>query len=520
MGPTMGLVRLLARVALLHISRLFAILLDKMIGKASNVKISLGKKLVLLLVAIAVALSSFALVIGYRVVDDMNGQHYMNRANEIAATVSDVVDKGDAKKLVDKAKDAYRSAGEPVFSDHMGEPVFDAYVTNYDHLADAPEFQSLLGQLRNIQSSNDVNCLYLVFLMPEDRAFVYLVDAAEEDACPTGCIDPVYEVNEAVLHNPAVGFPAYITDTPEYGWLVSAGAPVYDETGDVVCYAFVDISMDAIKQQQTNYFATLVGGIIGLAAVIGILSIFYVRRTIVRPLNSLSEAAARYCTPEEGQHSSFEELDIHTGDEIESLHKSMIQMEHDIDGYIDNLVRTRMELRDTQIEADRMSNLAHTDALTGMLSKLSYDQQMEVLESQVANGSAAFGLAVVDLNYLKQTNDNYGHECGNVSLVRLSNTIQSTFIGMSAYRIGGDEFVVLFMGDDCLKAQELVDEFKATIERIQHASGLKPWERTSAAIGLAVYDTTIDTSANDVFRRADSAMYDNKRQMKGVKGAR
>ena len=50
---------------------------------------------------------------------------------------------------------------------------------------------------------------------------MYLVDAATEDPCPTGCIDPLYDINRGVLTNPEIGFPAYITDTPEYGWLVS-----------------------------------------------------------------------------------------------------------------------------------------------------------------------------------------------------------------------------------------------------------------------------------------------------------
>ena len=43
---------------------------------------------------------------------------------------------------------------------------------------------------------------------------------------------------------------------------------------------------------------------------------------------------------------------------------------------------------------------------------------------------------------------------------------------------------------------------------------LEPWEKVSAAVGVAFYDPKIDTNADDVFKRADKEMYDNKIAMK------
>ena len=498
----------------------YDILFRHIIRKVYLLKISLGNKLALLLLVFTVGLSGVALVVGLRVVDDMNSQHYTNRANEIAATVASIIDADDAAKLVDQTKAIYSASSEHVLSDEWGTPEFDAYVGRYAHLTEQPEFATLLTQLRTLQDVNDVDCLYLAFVIPEDEAFVYLVDAAEEEPCPPGCVDPVYEVNRAVLTEPEVGFPAYITDTPEYGWLVTAGVPVHDSNGNVVCYAFDDISMDAIKQRQQNRFINLAVGTLSLAAILGVVAYWYVKRSIVRPLDELSEAAARYCTPEEGQRSTFEDLSIHTRDEIESLHKSMIQMEHDIDGYIENLVNTKTQLRDTRIEANLMSDLAHKDALTGLASKLSYDQEMEHLDDLAKTGDAVYGLVVIDLNDLKNTNDLYGHDCGNVSLKRLSELIQSVFSDSPVYRIGGDEFVVLLTGEVYGQAQELVHTFEAAIAEIAQTKGIEPWERISAAIGYALYDSVVDTNTNGVFHRADAQMYENKRRMKGDRGVR
>ena len=49
---------------------------------------------------------------------------------------------------------------------------------------------------------------------------------------------------------------------------------------------------------------------------------------------------------------------------------------------------------------------------------------------------------------------------------------------------------------------------------LQRAEGLQPWQRISAAIGIAAYDGSVDTCTEDVLKRADAAMYQNKVAMK------
>ena len=484
-------------------------------------KISLGTKIVLVLVAFAIVLSGVSIAVSYRSIQGMNDEHYLGRADEIAATVSRVVDAKDLATLQKKTMEIYASTPDRVTSDEWGTPEFENYVGRYADLVQTPEYQRILAQLRNLQEVNDVDCLYTVFVVPQDEAFVYLVDAAEEEPCPIGCIDPIYEMNREVLVDPTVGFPACITDTEEYGWLVSAGVPVYDDGDEVVGYAFADISMDVIKQKERDYIQQLSIMLVVLTVAICALVIVLVRRFIVRPLKTLSKAATSYCTPQANMRSTFAGLDIHSKDEIGDLHKSMIQMENDIDTYIDNLVETRAKLNSTRREADLMSDLAHKDALTGVRNRLAYEQEIAQLDAELAAGQDAFGIAVVDLNDLKTTNDQYGHECGNVSLQRVSHFICLAFAHSPVFRIGGDEFVVVLRGNDFDKVEDLVAEFRETLASQDDAeSALEPWERVSAAIGYALYDSDLDTDADSVFRRADKLMYENKKQMKGDAGVR
>jgi diguanylate cyclase (GGDEF)-like protein len=169
-----------------------------------------------------------------------------------------------------------------------------------------------------------------------------------------------------------------------------------------------------------------------------------------------------------------------------------------------------------------MSDLARTDALTGIRNKLAYDQEATILQRELDEGKTEFGIAIVDLNDLKKTNDLYGHDCGDVSLRQLSMITCTTFEHSPVFRIGGDEFAIILRGEDYQHIEELVETLEKRIRALQETdpSKLKPWERISAAIGYAIFDAKLDANVSAVFRRADEHMYENKKQMKGEAGIR
>ena len=477
-------------------------------------KLSLRKKIIIVLVVFAVLLSSVAAFVSWRTISRMSDRQYKNRADELAATIARVIQVEDAKLLRDRILGIYRSSENKVSSEDWGSEAFDAYVAHFAGQEETEEFRRLLQQLRTLQEVNSVDCLYLIWVEPADEAWIYLVDAALEDPCPPGVFDPLYEFNKPALENPKGGFPAYITNTEEYGWLVTAAAAVLDEEGQIACYAAVDISMDAIKAQQHEFITTLIAALMLLTVCLCVLVIGYVNRYVIRPVNQLSEAALRYRNPETKERTSFETLNIHTGDELESLQNSMIQMEKDIDTYIENLVQTRAQLKTTRMEAEQMNELAHKDALTGLGNKLAYDKALQLLNQELKQGRTAFGVAVIDLNDLKKINDAYGHDCGSMSLRQISSLICNTFVHSPVFRIGGDEFTVVLRGNDYDRIEELVSSFYAAQSELAANPKISPWDRVSAALGYALYDARRDHSAEDVFRRADEKMYEQKKQMK------
>ena len=253
-----------------------------------------------------------------------------------------------------------------------------------------------------------------------------------------------------------------------------------------------------------------------LTVFICIIAILYVRTKIVTPINMLSKAAGQYGIKNgKAYHHQFRNIDIHTGDELEILLSSMKQMEKDIDNYIDSLTQTKAQLNSARQKADDLHDLAHLDSLTGINNRLAYDKEIITLDAEIRNGFQSFGIAMIDLNYLKRINDSYGHECGNAAIISLSSIICDIFTESPVFRIGGDEFAIILQNDDYANIESLAQEFNQRLEQLTDDSSLEPWEKITAALGYSLFDPLADHCSDDVFKRADKNMYQRKKDMKG-----
>ncbi|MBQ9505203.1 MAG: GGDEF domain-containing protein, partial [Lachnospiraceae bacterium] len=181
---------------------------------------------------------------------------------------------------------------------------------------------------------------------------------------------------------------------------------------------------------------------------------------------------------------------------------------------VDQLKTTLTKLKDTEEQADAMAELASRDSLTGIRNKTAYDSYIQSNEKSFLTGQEGFGFAMIDLNYLKKTNDTYGHDKGNVLIIKLCQTVCTVFVHSPVFRIGGDEFIVVLKGRDYQDIEALLKKFNATLDEFAKDPSLQPWEKVSAAIGYALYNRETDKSIDDVFKRADKAMYECKTRMK------
>lgn len=158
----------------------------------------------------------------------------------------------------------------------------------------------------------------------------------------------------------------------------------------------------------------------------------------------------------------------------------------------------------------QVEHIAFHDGLTRLPNRLLLaDRVAQALALCDRTGSMA-ALCYMDLNGFKPINDQYGHDMGDEVLRVTGQRLQEQVrANDTAARIGGDEFVLLLTAvtdpAEITKAMERV--LKAIEQPIDLGGGRVV--RVSAAVGTAIYPQD-GTNANDLLRRADQAMYENK----------
>ena len=160
--------------------------------------------------------------------------------------------------------------------------------------------------------------------------------------------------------------------------------------------------------------------------------------------------------------------------------------------------------------------LAYRDSLTGLRNTNSYWAWINDFDKEIETRDMVFGILVFDINYLKETNDRYGHDVGNKLIASVAQIISETFKRSPVFRIGGDEFVAILQNRDLDDIDELIGIFDRECQ-LKSIEADEDYIPVSIAKGFARYDSKNDENFIDVFNRADDAMYKNKREIKGAK---
>ena len=481
---------------------------------------------VLAIVIVEAAMTYFSLVSSRR-----NRETFANFTDSLSGSVAATIDKNDADLLRQKVDDILVKIPEAdiVTSEEEDETKIEEYMANFAPLEQDTEFQTAFNRVRSslvdITKASEktyVTSIYIAHIHVYNDAegnkqglFIYLVDSAEEDPCPPGWADPLYEQNRGILVDPTIGMPAYETNTG-YGYLVTSCTYI---AGSDMLYAAVDVSMTEVRSFQANsiisLFIYMVITII-LVAAAGMITVYFIFN---KPLKKITAVADSYDDKDPKRaHENFVNLNIKTHDELAVLADSIKQMEQGVNERIEMLTGVNKKLIESQQQAHKMSVLANKDPLTGVKSKVAYHTVTEELNARIEKKeNLVFGIVLADLNCLKQINDEHGHNAGDAAIIRLSNLICLVFKHSPVYRVGGDEFVVIIENNDYQDIDKLIVEFNERMEDIHENENLPVYERIRAAIGYAKFDAKLDKNVDETFNRADQAMYKRKHLMKQEK---
>lgn len=232
-------------------------------------------------------------------------------------------------------------------------------------------------------------------------------------------------------------------------------------------------------------------GIVILLAIVFVLIAFAIVKKIVKPLKELTEAS------EEISRGNYNiEIAKANTKEIAALSAAYEKMAKD--------------LRENDMY---MHRLAYRDPLTKLRNTASYKAWIDEFDVEIRLNEPDFGVVVLDVNGLKEANDSLGHEVGNKVIFTAAQIISEVFRKSPVFRIGGDEFVVVLTGEDLANCKDLMVELKTRCDRGYVNAGGRAIP-VSIAKGIAFFDSDRDEKYVDVFKRADDAMYEDKRHIK------
>lgn len=164
---------------------------------------------------------------------------------------------------------------------------------------------------------------------------------------------------------------------------------------------------------------------------------------------------------------------------------------------------------DEQAQLENYKKLAYADSLTGLFNYTAF----KYMKSRWPERTD-WTYIVMDVNWLKQTNDQYGHRAGDELLCCAARCIREAFYrAEDCFRIGGDEFAVIAAATD----EDAVKAAVETLRRLCAEWDAKEAYPVSIAVGYAMQAGRTMT-ADELFMEADAAMYRNKAEIKKAVG--
>jgi diguanylate cyclase (GGDEF)-like protein len=158
-------------------------------------------------------------------------------------------------------------------------------------------------------------------------------------------------------------------------------------------------------------------------------------------------------------------------------------------------------------ETERIRFLATHDGMTGLFNKAFLEAEIKRL-----NFGRAYPVSIVmiDANNLKKINDSLGHQEGDNLIRNISELIKLTFRKDDILaRVGGDEFALVLLVTNSKDCMAILNRFRENIEEFNRKGVL---HQVDIAIGFAT--TQENEDLNSVLKRADEAMYQEKKRQK------
>ena len=370
---------------------------------------------------------------------------------------------------------------------------------------DTPEYQSSLAILSHFRDQIALDFIYGIRDMG-NNTFTFTIDP--EPVTPGEFGTPVATTDALIAASK--GIPSVDQEPYEDAWgsFYSAYSPIFDSKGKVAGIIGVDFNAKWYEKQIARQIRMIV-----FACVLSIIGgggiVFLITRRNHKQFQILNKEMGKMTDEIE---ELAEELSLTTGFQSVDAERYMNPKKFRaadtstlLQEIYDRLRSVRKELREYIEKAHIM---AYTDILTGMGNRNAYFEVKEKLNKKISKGNVTFAIAIFDINGLKNANDDFGHETGDLMIVSVAEILKQFFKKGTLFRIGGDEFVAIVENTSNEQMSIILDKISTEIDS---KIIVKNELHIPLAIskGFSVY-TPEDTEVKAVVQRADAQMYQDK----------
>lgn len=194
----------------------------------------------------------------------------------------------------------------------------------------------------------------------------------------------------------------------------------------------------------------------------------------------------------------------------EAENRRRIEMEHQLRELMARLQKMELESEDLRQQLRLAHHEALRDPVTGLPNRLAYDERIKQEFARWHRFHEPLALLVWDIDHFKEINDRFGHQAGDRALRviarQLADNVRETDF---TARYGGEEFVTLLCGTAVDPALKVAEGLRVKIKNCGFNSQGK---KISITISCGISQFAPNDTPEDVFARADKALYQAKRQ--------
>ncbi len=170
----------------------------------------------------------------------------------------------------------------------------------------------------------------------------------------------------------------------------------------------------------------------------------------------------------------------------------------------------RRELRRRHHAEQVLSELAATDALTGLANRRTLDQRLRLEWERAQRSTEPLTLLMIDVDHFKAFNDRHGHHGGDEALRTVAQVIGGNIRRPAdlAARYGGEEFAVVLPSTDAKGAWVIAEHIRSSVEHLPRVAGAE--RSITVSIGMSTWDKRSRQPLEALLLSADQALYEAK----------